>query len=67
MSFIRLKKRTVKISIKAQRFINAFLIIGANNLITPIANPINEIINKTVAEIVIVVILLNFNVNNCFF
>ena len=60
MSFIRLIKRTVIISIKAQKFINAFLIIGANNLITPIANQINEIINKTVAKIVIVVILFNF-------
>ena len=60
MSFIRLIKRTAKISVKAQMFINAFLIIGANNLITPIANQINEIINKTVAKIVSVVILFNF-------
>ena len=60
MSFIRLMKRTVKISIKAQRFINAFLMIGVNNLINPIANPVTEIINKTVAKIVIVVILFKF-------
>ena len=66
MSFIRLIKRTVKISVNVQKFINDFLIIGANNLITPIANPINEIINKTVAKIVSVVILFNFLiVNNC--
>ena len=52
MSFIRLIKITVKISIKAQRFINAFLIIGANNLITPKMNPVNAIMNKTVAKIV---------------
>ena len=67
MSFIRLIKRTVKISIKAQRFIDAFLMIGINNLINPIANPITAIAKSTVAKIVIVAILLNFNVNNCFF
>ena len=60
MSRTRFIKITVKISVKAQMFINAFLIIGANNLITPIANQINEIINKTVAKIVSVVILFNF-------
>ena len=54
-------------SIKAPRFINTFLMIGINNLINPIANPINEKINKTVAKIVSVVILLNFNINNCLF
>ena len=60
MSFIRLIKRTVKISIKAKIFINAFLIIGANNLIIPIVNPINAIAKSTVAKIVSVVILFNF-------
>ena len=60
MSRTRLIKRTVKISIKAQRFINAFLIIGANNLIIPIVNPINAIAKSTVAKIVSVVILFNF-------
>ena len=66
MSFIRLIKRTVKISIKAQRFINAFLMIGINNLINPKINPVNAIVKSTDAKIVIVIILLNFNINNCF-
>ena len=44
----------------AQMFINAFLMIGINNLINPIANPINEIINKVAAKIVIVAILFKF-------
>ena len=48
-------------------FINAFLMIGANNLINPIANPINAIAKSTAAKIVNASILLNFNVNNCFF
>ena len=60
MSFIRLIKRTVKISIKAKIFINAFLMIGANNLITPIMNHINEMINKVAAKIVSAVILFKF-------
>ena len=60
MSFIRLKKRTVKISIKAKMFINAFLMIGANNLITPVTNPITAIVKNTAAKIVIVVILFKF-------
>ena len=60
MSYTRLIKRTAKISVKVHMFINAFLIIGINNLITPIANPINEMIKNTVAKIVIVVILFKF-------
>ena len=53
-------KRNVKIIVKVQMFINAFLIIGANKLITPIINHVIEIIMKTVAKIVSVVILFNF-------
>ena len=60
MSRTRLIKRTVKISIKAKIFINAFLMIGANNLITPIMNHINEMINKVAAKIVSAVILFKF-------
>ena len=60
MSRTRLIKRTVKISVKAQIFINAFLMIGANNLITPIANPVTAIAKSTAAKIVIVVILFKF-------
>ena len=63
MSRTRLIKRTAKISVKAQMFINAFLMIGINNLITPIMNPVTEIINKTVAKIVNAVMMFNFNVN----
>ena len=67
MSRARLKKRTVKISIKAKRFINAFFTVGKINAINPTKNPVNEMINKVAAKVVSVVILLNFNVNNCFF
>ena len=66
MSFIRLIKRTVKISVKAQRFIDAFLMIGINNLINPIANPINAIAKSTVAKIVSVVILFKFLIVNIY-
>ena len=44
------------------KFITTFLSVGKIN---PKKNPINEIINNDAAMIVIVVILLNFNVNNC--
>ena len=60
MSRTRFIKITVKISVNAQKFINDFLMIGANNLITPIANPINAIVKSTVAKIVSVVILFKF-------
>ena len=50
------------------KFITTFLSVGKINKINPKKNPINEIINKTVAKIVNAVILFNFlNVNNCFF
>ena len=61
MSRIRLMKRTVKISINVLKFTTTFLSVGKINTINPIANPINEIINKTVAKIVSVSILLFFN------
>ena len=48
-------------SANAQMFINAFLIIGANNLITPIANHVTAIIKSTAAKIVNASILLFFN------
>ena len=60
MSRTRLIKITVKISVNAQRFINAFLMIGINNLINPIANPVTAIVKSTAAKIVIVVILFKF-------
>ena len=44
-------------------FVNAFLMIGINNLINPIANPVTAIVKSTVAKIVSVAILLKFNVN----
>ncbi len=37
-----------------------FFTVGKINTINPKKNPINEIINKTVAKIVIVVILFKF-------
>ena len=64
MSRTRLMKISVKISIKAQRFINAFLMIGANNLINPIANPVTAIVKSTAAKIVNAVILFNFLIVN---
>ena len=64
MSFIRLIKITVKISINAQMLINAFLMIGINNLINPIANHVTAIVKITVAKIVNAVILLNFLIVN---
>ena len=68
MSFIRLIKRTAKMSTNALKFITTFLSVGKINTINPKKNPINEIINKTVAKIVNAVILFNFLiVNNCFF
>ena len=60
MSRTRFIKRTAKISVKVQMFINAFLMIGINNLINPIANPVNAIVKSTAAKIVSVVILFNF-------
>ena len=44
-----------------------FFTVGKINAINPKTNPINEMINKVAAKIVIVVILLNFNVNNYLF
>ena len=67
MSFIRLIKRTAKMSDNALKFITTFLSVGKINTINPKINPINAIEKSTVAKIVSVVILLNFNVNNCFF
>ena len=65
MSRTRLIKITAKMSANALRFITTFLSVGKIN---PKTNPINAIINKTVAKIVSVVILFNFLiVNNCFF
>ena len=49
------------------KFIATFLIVGKINTINPKKNAINAITKKTVAKIVIVFILLNFNINNCFF
>ena len=60
MSFIRLIKRTAKISVKVQMFINAFLMIGINNLINPIVNHVNAIVKSTAAKIVSVAILFKF-------
>ena len=60
MSRTRLKKRTVKISVKAHIFITAFFTVGKINTINPKINPINEIINNDAAMIVIVVILFKF-------
>ena len=40
-----------------------FFTVGKINTINLKKNPINEMINKTAAKIVIVFILLNFNVN----
>ena len=60
MSFIRLIKRTAKISVKVQMFINTFLMIGINNLINPIANPVNAIVKSTAAKIVNASILFKF-------
>ena len=59
------------IRIRAKNAINSsknkatFFSTGKINTINPKINPINEIINNDAAMIVIVVILLNFNVNNC--
>ena len=57
MSFIRLIKRTAKMSANTLKFITTFLSVGKINTINPKKNPINEIINKTVAKIVIVDII----------
>ena len=43
------------------KFITTFLIVGKINTINPIENPINAIAKSTVAKIVSVAILLNFN------
>ena len=42
------------------KFITTFLSVGKINTINPKKNPINEMINKVAAKIVIVVILFNF-------
>ena len=67
MSFIRLIKRTAKMSANTLKFITTFLSVGKINTINPKINPINAIAKSTVTKIVSVAILLNFNVNNCFF
>lgn len=59
------------IRIRAKNAINSsknkatFFSTGKINTINPKINPINEVINNDAAMIVIVVILLNFNINNC--
>ena len=60
MSFIRLIKRTDKMSANTLKFINTFLSVGKINTINPKINPINEIINKSVGKIVSAVILFKF-------
>ena len=60
MSFIRLIKRTAKISANTLKFITTFLSVGKINTINPKINPINEMINEVAAKIVIVVILFKF-------
>ena len=60
MSFIRLIKRTVKISVKAHIFITAFFTVGKINTINPKKNATNEIINKFAAKIVSVFIIKKF-------
>ncbi len=60
MSRTRLIKRTAKMSANMLIFISDFFTVGKINAINPKKNPINEIINKTVAKIVSVVILFNF-------
>ena len=42
-------------------FINAFLMIGINNLINPIVNPTNAIVKSTFAKIVDAVMMFFFN------
>ena len=49
------------------KFITTFLSVGKINRINPKINPVNAITKSTVAKIVSVAILLNFNVNNCLF
>ena len=49
------------------KFITTFLSVGKIRTIRHNKNDTNEIINIDVSMIVIVAILLNFNVNNCFF
>ena len=67
MSMTRLIKRTVKMSANALIFISAFFTVGKINTINPKINPINEMINKTVAKIVSVSILFNFLIVNISF
>ncbi len=61
------------IRIRAKNAINSsknkatFLSVGKINAIKPKINPVTAIAKSTVAKIVSAVILLNFNVNNCFF
>ena len=67
MSFIRLIKRTVKISNKAKIFISAFFTVGKIKAINPKINPINTIAKSTVAKIVSAAMMFFFIVNNYFF
>ena len=60
MSFIRLIKRTAKMSTNALKFITTFLSVGKINKINPKLSPINAIAKSTVAKIVSVAILFNF-------
>ena len=60
MSFIRLIKRTAKMSANTLKFITTFLSVGKINKINPKINPTNAKINPVVAKIVIVVILFKF-------
>ena len=60
MSFIRLKKRTAKISANTLKFITTFLSVGKINTINPKISPINAIAKSTAAKIVNAVILFKF-------
>ena len=59
MSFIRLIKRTAKISVNILILIIIFFTVGKINTINPKKNPINAIAKSTAAKIVIVFIFLN--------
>ena len=64
MSFIRLIKRTAKMSDNTLKFITTFLSFGKINAINPKINPINAIAKSTAAKIVNAVILFNFLIVN---
>ena len=66
MSFIRLKKRTAKISVNALILIIIFFTVGKINTINPKINPTNAIAKSTAAKIVSVVILFNFLIVNIY-